>query len=427
MIPIKVVGARPANAGTSTANGMSAAVAGVSDAAGAALKYLQPGALNLAALPPLSLYVHFPWCVRKCPYCDFNSHEAKGGGFPEQEYLDALRADLEMALPLIWGRKIHTVFIGGGTPSLMSAAGLDRLLSDLRTLLPLDGDAEITMEANPGTFEAEKFKSYRASGINRLSIGIQSFDARHLHALGRIHDGNEARRAVEIAQANFDNFNLDLMYALPSQTLAEARLDVETAMSFQPPHLSLYHLTMEPNTLFAKYPPALPDDDASADMQDMIAELTAAHGYGQYEVSAYAQARRQARHNLNYWQFGDYLGIGAGAHSKISFPHRVLRQARYKQPKAYMEQVRAGQPVQEEYEIGREDMGFEFMLNTLRLHGGFEPNLFSERTGLSLNAIEQPLNAAEAKGLLYRDHAVIRPTELGQRFLNDLQQMFLKG
>jgi putative oxygen-independent coproporphyrinogen III oxidase len=423
MIPIKIVGAggRAAAPASPQSSG-----ADLGDAAGVALKYLQSGSLNLSALPPLSLYIHFPWCVKKCPYCDFNSHEAKeGGAFPEQEYLDAMRADLEMALPLIWGRKIYTIFIGGGTPSLMSAAGLDRLLSDVRTLLPLDSDVEITMEANPGTFEAEKFKSYRASGVNRLSIGIQSFNARHLKALGRIHDDNEARRAVDIALANFDNFNLDLMYALPSQTLEEARQDVETAMSFKPPHLSLYHLTMEPNTLFAKYPPSLPDDDASADMQDMIAELTAANGYRQYEVSAYAKEGHRARHNLNYWEFGDYLGIGAGAHSKISFPHRILRQARYKQPKAYMEQVKLGAPVQEEYEIAREDMGFEFMLNTLRLHGGFDPNLFGERTGLSLNAIEKSLNAAEAKGLLYRDYKVIRPTELGQRFLNDLQQMFL--
>jgi oxygen-independent coproporphyrinogen-3 oxidase len=421
MIPIKVVGASAQSTKTKPATD-------ISEAAGVAAKYLQGGALNLTALPPLSLYIHFPWCVRKCPYCDFNSHEAKeGGAFPEQEYLDAVRADLEQALPLIWGRKIYTIFIGGGTPSLMSAAGLDRLLSDVRTLLPLDSDCEITMEANPGTFEAEKFKSYRASGINRLSIGIQSFNERHLKALGRIHDDNEARRAVDIALANFDNFNLDLMYALPSQTLEEARQDVETAMAFNPPHLSLYHLTMEPNTLFAKYPPTLPDDDASADMQDMIAELTAANGYGQYEISAYAKAGRRARHNLNYWEFGDYLGIGAGAHSKLSFPHRILRQARYKQPKAYMEQVKLGAPVQEEYEIQREDMGFEFMLNTLRLHGGFDPNLFAERTGLSINAIDKQLNAAEAKGLLYRDYKIIKPTELGQRFLNDLQEMFLKG
>ncbi|WP_343733275.1 radical SAM family heme chaperone HemW [Duganella sp.] len=419
MIPIKIVGANTQ---------ASKPAADISEAAGVAARYLQGGALNLTALPPLSLYIHFPWCVRKCPYCDFNSHEARdGGAFPEQEYLDAVRTDLEMALPLIWGRKIYTIFIGGGTPSLMSAAGLDRLLSDVRTLLPLDSDCEITMEANPGTFEAEKFKSYRASGVNRLSIGIQSFNERHLKALGRIHDHNEAQRAVEIALANFDNFNLDLMYALPSQTLAEARQDVETAMAFKPPHLSLYHLTMEPNTLFAKYPPTLPDDDTSADMQDMIAELTAANGYRQYEISAYAQEGHRARHNLNYWEFGDYLGIGAGAHSKLSFPHRILRQARYKQPKAYMEQVKLGAPVQEEYEIQREDMGFEFMLNTLRLHGGFDPNLFSERTGLSINAIEQQLNAAEAKGLLYRDYKIIKPTELGQRFLNDLQEMFLKG
>jgi putative oxygen-independent coproporphyrinogen III oxidase len=392
--------------------------------AASALQYLKPGSLNLSALPPLSLYIHFPWCVRKCPYCDFNSHEAKGD-FPEEEYLAAVRLDLEQSLPLIWGRKIYTIFIGGGTPSLMSAKGLDRLMSDVRTLLPLDGACEVTMEANPGTFEAEKFKSFRASGINRLSIGIQSFNPRHLMALGRIHDDNEARRAVEIAHANFDNFNLDLMYALPSQTLGEAKQDLETALSFAPPHLSMYHLTMEPNTLFAKYPPALPDDDASADMQDLIASETAAAGFEQYEVSAYAQPGRRARHNLNYWEFGDYLGIGAGAHSKISFPHRVLRQARYKQPKAFMEAARNGNPVQEEREIGRDEMGFEFMLNTLRLTGGFSPNLFGERTGMGINAIEKTLNEAEAKGLLYRDHKIIRPTELGQRFLNDLQQMFL--
>lgn len=395
-----------------------------SQPARAATAYLQPGALNLTALPPLSLYVHFPWCVKKCPYCDFNSHEATGG-FPEDEYLSAVRADLEQALPLIWGRKIYTIFIGGGTPSLMSAKGLDRLLSDIRTLLPLDGAVEITMEANPGTFEAEKFKSYRNSGINRLSIGIQSFNARHLKALGRIHDGDEARRAVDIAMANFDNFNLDLMYALPSQTLDEARQDVQTAIAFASPHVSLYHLTMEPNTVFAKYPPVVPDDDASADMQDMIAEETTTAGYQHYEVSAYAQPKRQARHNINYWEFGDYLGIGAGAHTKLSFPHRVIRQARYKQPKSYMEQMRLGNPVQEETEITRSELGFEFMLNAMRLTNGVEVNLFAERTGMPLNAIERALNDAEAKGLLYRDYKTIKPTELGQRFLNDLQQMFL--
>ncbi len=408
MIPIKPVGpaATPRNA------------------ASAALQYLQPGALNLTALPPLALYIHWPWCVRKCPYCDFNSHESKEP-IPEQAYVDALRADLEQSLPLIWGRKIHTVFIGGGTPSLISAAGLDRLMSDLRTLLPLDLDAEITMEANPGTFEAEKFKSFRASGINRLSIGIQSFNSRHLQALGRIHDAEEAIRAVGIAQANFDNFNLDLMYALPGQTLAEAQADIDTALSFSPPHLSLYHLTMEPNTVFAKYPPELPGDDDTADIQDMIAERTAAAGYEHYEVSAYAKPGHRARHNLNYWQFGDYLGIGAGAHSKLSFPHRVLRQARYKQPASFMEAAGKGNAVAEEHEIARADLGFEFMLNTLRLTEGFDPNLFGERTGMPINAIEKALNAAESKGLIYRDFRVIRPTELGQRFLNDLQEMFL--
>jgi oxygen-independent coproporphyrinogen-3 oxidase len=413
MIPIKPVG-----------NGVASSEP--RSPASAALQYLQPGSLNLAALPPLSLYIHWPWCVRKCPYCDFNSHESKGP-VPEQVYLDAVRADLEQSLPLIWGRKIHTVFIGGGTPSLMSAAALDRLLSDVRTLLPLEINAEITMEANPGTFEAEKFKAYRASGVNRLSIGIQSFNGRHLQALGRIHDENEARRAVEIAQANFDNFNLDLMFALPGQTLEQARQDLRAALSFAPPHLSLYHLTMEPNTVFAKYPPQLPSDDESADIQDMILETMAGAGYEHYEVSAYARPGHRSRHNLNYWTFGDYLGIGAGAHSKLSFPHRVLRQARYKQPASFIEAALKGNAVHEEHEIGRADMGFEFMLNLLRLTEGFDPNLFGERTGLSINAIDKALNEAEAKGLIYRDFRLIRPTELGQRFLNDLQEMFLAG
>ncbi len=423
----KIIAIEPAAGGRRASSAASArlgAAAGFDSVAGTAAHYLRPGSLQLAALPPLSLYIHFPWCVRKCPYCDFNSHEVKGS-FPEDDYLDALRLDLEAALPLIWGRKIHTVFIGGGTPSLLSAQGLDRLLSDVRTLLPLDSDAEITMEANPGTFEAEKFKAYRASGINRLSIGIQSFNGAHLKALGRIHDEHEARRAIEIAHANFDNFNLDLMYALPGQTLAQAGEDISAAIASAPSHLSLYHLTLEANTYFAKYPPSVPDDDASAEMQDMLQERLAAAAYAQYEVSAYAQPGRQARHNLNYWHFGDYLGIGAGAHSKISFPHRILRQMRYKQPKAYMEQARLASPVQEELEIAPAELGFEFMLNALRLPGGFAPPLFAERTGLSLTAIGATLEQAEQRGMLYRDHTIIRPTELGQRFLNDLQQMFL--
>lgn len=417
MIPIKPIPATPAvQAGKRDLSAVPQNVAS---------QFLSPGSLNLTQLPPLSLYIHFPWCVKKCPYCDFNSHEVRGS-FDEQAYLDALRADLEMALPLIWGRKIYTIFIGGGTPSLMSAAGLDRLLSDVRTLLPLDGAAEITMEANPGTFEAEKFRSYRQSGINRLSVGIQSFNSRHLAALGRIHDGDEARRAIDIARANFDNFNLDLMFALPGQTLEEVRQDVETAIVFAPPHLSLYHLTLEPNTYFAKYPPAIPDDDLSAEMQDLIHANMAAAGYGNYEVSAYAQAKRESRHNLNYWNFGDYLGIGAGAHSKLSFPHRVVRQARYKQPKAYMDAVASGNAVQESAEIQPDEMGFEFMLNALRLQGGFNVNLFQERTGMLLNTIESELLEAEKKGLLYRDHQTISPTSLGKLFLNDLQQIFLK-
>lgn len=392
--------------------------------------FTMPGRIRLTSLPPLALYVHFPWCVRKCPYCDFNSHEWRGDGgaqaFPEQAYLDALRQDLEQALPLVWGRPVHTVFIGGGTPSLLSAAGLDRLLSDLRALLPLDADAEITMEANPGTFEADKFRSFRASGVNRLSIGIQSFNSEHLKALGRIHDGDEARHAIEIAQANFENFNLDLMFALPNQTLAQCRQDVETALSFAPPHLSLYHLTLEPNTLFAKFPPALPDDDASADMQDWIHEHMAAAGYGHYEVSAYAKPHRQCKHNLNYWRFGDYLGIGAGAHTKLSFPHRVLRQARYKHPATFIEQARAGTPVQEEHEVGPHDLPFEFMLNALRLVEGFPVHRFVERTGLPMTSIEPALQEAERRGLIARDHETIAPTLLGQRFLNDLQALFLK-
>jgi oxygen-independent coproporphyrinogen-3 oxidase len=299
------------------------------------------------------------------------------------------------------------------------------LLSDLRSLLPLEADAEITMEANPGTFEADKFRSFASSGINRLSIGIQSFNHSHLKALGRIHDGEEARRAIGIARENFSNLNLDLMYALPQQTLQQAEEDVQTAMSFEPSHLSLYHLTMEPNTVFAKYPPDLPDDDISAEMQQMIVDTTAAAGYEHYEVSAYATAGQRSRHNLNYWQFGDYLGIGAGAHSKLSFPHRIVRQARYRQPASYLQQAAAGTAVAEEAEISREALGFEFMLNALRLTEGFEVRLFMERTGLSFNLMDATLNAAEAKGLLLRDHLRIAPTLLGQRFLNDLQQMFL--
>ncbi|MBC3870295.1 radical SAM family heme chaperone HemW [Undibacterium oligocarboniphilum] len=389
-----------------------------------ASQFLTPGDLHLNALPPLSLYVHFPWCVKKCPYCDFNSHEVKGG-FDEKAYLNALRTDLEASLPLIWGRKIYTIFIGGGTPSLLSASGIDQMMSDIRSLLPLDNAAEITLEANPGTFEAEKFRTFRGSGINRLSIGIQSFHSGHLSALGRIHDGDQARRAIDIAQTHFENFNLDLMFALPGQTLAEVRQDIATAQSFAPPHLSLYHLTLEPNTYFAKYPPAIPDDDLSAEMQDLIHQTMANAGYTHYEVSAYARPGREARHNLNYWNFGDYLGIGAGAHSKLSFPHRIVRQMKYKQPKAYMDAAMKGNATQESAEISKQDLPFEFMLNALRLNQGFPVHLFQERTGLLLNSIEKKLQQAEAKQLIQRDHLKIMPTPMGRLFLNDLQQIFL--
>jgi len=398
------------------------------------------------ALPPLSLYIHVPWCVKKCPYCDFNSHEVRnslplmlasspskgeGGGEGrisadiEQQYVAALTRDLELALPQIWGRRVYTVFFGGGTPSLLSGAAVTEILRQVRMLLPLSLDAEITLEANPGTVEADQFAAFRDAGINRLSLGIQSFNDDHLKALGRIHSADEARAAIAVAQRHFDNINLDLMYALPHQTLDEALQDVRTALDFKPQHLSAYHLTLEPNTLFSRNPPSLPDDDTSADMQQSIEGLLAEHGYQHYETSAFAQADRRARHNLNYWQFGDYLGIGAGAHSKLSFPDKIIRQARYKQPQAYMQQVSAGAPIQTKNEVSREELPFEFMMNALRLNEGFEPGLFNERTSLSLVSIQRELLVAEKRGLLHRDHQRIAPTPLGQRFLNDLLEVFL--
>lgn len=376
------------------------------------------------ALPPLSLYVHIPWCVRKCPYCDFNSHEARDA-LPEDQYVDALIADLEAALPLIWGRKIYTIFFGGGTPSIFRADSIEKIISAVRARVPLALEAEITLEANPGTFEAEKFSAFRAAGINRLSIGIQSFNPAHLKALGRIHDDQQARHAIEIARKDFDNFNLDLMYGLPQQTPQDALADIETALEFSPPHLSVYHLTLEPNTYFHRYPPALPDDDAAAAMQAAIEARLAGAGYRHYETSAFALPGRQARHNMNYWTFADYLGIGAGAHSKLSFPARILRQMRFKQPKQYLQSVAAGNAVQEEHEVDVRDIGFEFMMNALRLTGGFPLVLFEERAGIALNAVLKELDEAERRGLIERDHARVQPTALGRRFLNDLLQIFL--
>ncbi|MDQ3188758.1 MAG: radical SAM family heme chaperone HemW [Pseudomonadota bacterium] len=388
--------------------------------------FLRPGTLTLHGQPPLSLYVHYPWCVRKCPYCDFNSHQVNGSDACEPEYLTALRADLEAALPFVWGRRIVSVFIGGGTPSLLSAAGLDRLLSDIRALLPLAPDCEITLEANPGTFEAERFGSYRASGVNRLSIGIQSFDNEKLHALGRVHDRAQAFGAIDIAHRYYDNFNLDLMYALPGQSVADLHNDIATAIAAAPQHLSLYQLTLEANTVFAKYPPTLPDEDTAAAMHDWIEQATAEGGYRRYEISAYSTPQRECRHNLNYWTFGDYLGIGAGAHSKISFPHRIVRQVRFRNPSSYLEQAARNQFVAETHEVSRTDLPFEFMLNALRLTDGVPINSFLERTGVPLSTIETELADAERRGLLQRDHKVIYATSLGLRFLSDLQAIFLR-
>ncbi|MBP7564863.1 MAG: oxygen-independent coproporphyrinogen III oxidase-like protein [Burkholderiaceae bacterium] len=386
--------------------------------------YMRAGTLQLAALPPLSLYVHLPWCIRKCPYCDFNSHEA-AGGVPEQRYLDALVADLDAALPLVWGRQVHSIFIGGGTPSLFSPEGIDRLIGDIRARLKLEPDCEITLEANPGTFERDRFRAFRGAGVTRLSLGVQSFNDDHLKALGRVHDRAQALAAVEEAASAFDTFNLDLMYALPGQTLQQLDADLRQALSMSPPHLSVYHLTLEPNTYFAKYPPPLPDDDTAYAMLDRITEATAAAGLHRYEVSAYARDGHRCWHNLNYWQFGDYLGIGAGAHGKLSFAHRVVRQVRFREPRLYMDNALAGNAVAQEDEVGRADLPFEFMLGALRLKQGFEIASFPERTGLPLNAIARGLDEAQARGLIERDGAWVRPTERGLDFLSDLQSVFL--
>lgn len=377
---------------------------------------------------PLSLYVHVPWCVQKCPYCDFNSHQIRDG-LPEEAYIEALIADLESALPLVWGRRVNTVFLGGGTPSLLSGAALDTLLTAIRTRLPVSPDAEITLEANPGTVEAEKFAAFRAAGVNRLSLGIQSFNPAHLRALGRIHDDAEARRAIEIAARHFASFNLDLMYGLPGQTLAEAEADIEAALAFAPPHLSCYQLTIEPNTAFAAAPPTLPEPDRCADMQDAVEARLASEGYVHYETSAFARPGYECRHNLNYWTFGDYLGIGAGAHGKLTLPTgegwEIRRQMRWKQPKQYLAQVAAGHPVQQEFAVPVDELPFEFMMNALRLNQGFDVSLFQARTGRPLHVVESILRAAAADGMIVREDAHLAPTERGRRFLNRLLERFL--
>ena len=388
------------------------------------------GPVPLAQLPPLSLYIHLPWCLRKCPYCDFNSHEWRGGAsdaadLPERAYLDALQADLEAALPLVWGRSVQTVFIGGGTPSLFSPASIDALLAMVRARVRLAAGAEITLEANPGTFEAGRFADFARAGVTRLSIGVQSFDDRLLQAIGRVHDGDQARAAVAEAARHFASFNLDLMYALPGQTLADLAADLDTALGFRPPHLSAYHLTLEPNTLFARHPPALPDEDLAADMQSLLQARLAADGLARYEVSAFAREGHRCRHNLNYWEFGDYLGIGAGAHGKISSASGVIRQARLRHPQRYQEAALAGRAVEIERVLEAADLPFEFMLNALRLVEGVPATLFGERTGLSAAVLAAPLRRALAAGLIDPDPSRLRATPRGLDFLNDLQSIFL--
>jgi oxygen-independent coproporphyrinogen-3 oxidase len=376
--------------------------------------------VRFTALPPLSLYVHLPWCVKKCPYCDFNSHE-KQGDLPFADYTSALIRDLEAMLPSVWGRRIHSIFIGGGTPSLFPAAQIDALLAAVRARLPLEPDAEVTMEANPGVSEARRFRGYRDAGVNRLSVGVQSFDDAMLKTLGRIHSSDEARRAIGMALDVFGNVNIDLMYGLPGQTLAQARADIEEGARFGTPHLSAYQLTLEPNTVFFSHPPKLPGHDASADMQVMIEEALAAAGFEHYETSAFARPGRRCRHNLNYWEFGDYLGVGAGAHGKLSFADRVTRHERVKQPREYLA---ASGDVRQRV-IAAKELPFEFMLNALRLIDGFPAELFAARCGLPLFVAESALKAAEEKGFIERTPQAIRPTERGRRFLNDLLGLFL--
>lgn len=404
------------------------------------LHHMRPGTLQLAALPPLSLYVHLPWCIRKCPYCDFNSHESAQADLPEQRYLDALMADLEQSLPLVWGRTVHSVFIGGGTPSLFSPQGIERLIAGVRARLRLEAGCEITLEANPGTFERDRFRAFRDAGVTRLSVGVQSFNDAHLKALGRVHSRAQAIAALEEAARSFDTFNLDLMYALPGQTLAELDADITQALAVAPPHLSIYHLTIEPNTYFAKFPPQVPDEDTAYAMMDRITERTAQAGLQRYEVSAYARDGHRCAHNMNYWQFGDYLGIGAGAHGKLSFAHRVVRQVRYRDPARYMEQALAGDAVAQDDDVARADLPFEFMLNALRLREGFSLNLFSQRTGLPPSALEPGLTQALERGWLHwvdgqgvalpahvplGADAVVAPTTRGFDFLSDVQALFL--
>jgi putative oxygen-independent coproporphyrinogen III oxidase len=401
---------------------------------------------GLKVSPPLSLYVHLPWCIRKCPYCDFNSHErnpdAQADFAPTQSrYLDALEIDCDQSAPLVWGRTVESVFIGGGTPSLFSAANIDRLLTLLRSRFRLRAQCEITLEANPGTFEAERFEGFAKAGVNRLSIGVQSFSNESLKRLGRVHSAEQAMQAIQVARRCFESFNLDLMYGLPGQSLADLGRELDTALGQSPPHLSYYQLTLEPNTFFAKHPPLLPEEDSISDMQDLIYRRTQEQGFEHYEVSAYARSGQFCLHNRNYWEFGDYLGLGAGAHGKLSFHDRILRQQKYRKPEDYMSRllspladsgrdIRQGEladckAVELERVLQPDDLSFEFFLNALRLRRGVPSHLFSERTGLSISRLQRPLREALAKALLSADPQRYEATALGFRFLNDLQLLFL--
>ena len=383
--------------------------------------------MNLASL---ALYVHMPWCVRKCPYCDFNSHQLKSAQ-PDSAYIDALLRDFDLEAPRIKGRRIDTVFFGGGTPSLFSPEDFSRLLGELRSRIEFDAEVEITMEANPGTIERGRFTGYAQAGINRVSLGAQTFSAAALQRLGRIHTADDTHRAVqELREAKLDNFNLDLMYALPQQTFEEALVDVRTACALQPTHISYYQLTLEPGTVFHSRPPPLPDDEAAWQIQIAGQQLLAQAGYEQYEVSAYAKAGARCRHNLNYWLFGDYVGIGAGAHGKISAgdPLRIVRTVKPKQPREYLEQVRGvavGESVGEIAAVQAAELPFEFMLNALRLNDGFSTSEYQDRTGLDLGEVKGRLMTAQQRGLLTPTQQGWRPTDLGLRFLNDLQGSFL--
>lgn len=374
--------------------------------------------------PPLSLYIHIPWCVKKCPYCDFNSHESRTD-IPEKRYVAALIADLEQSVPRIYGRKIKSVFFGGGTPSLFSSDSINEILSAVRMLTPLDYGAEITLEANPGTIDTAYFSGYKEAGVNRVSLGIQSFNADCLKALGRIHNDEEALQAAELALNTFERVNFDVMYALPNQSLKEALADAQMAVNLNPGHLSFYHLTLEPNTPFHHSPPSLPSDDVSADMQEQIEALLAKNGYEHYETSAFCKPNNQAKHNLNYWKFGDYLGIGAGAHSKLSYHDKITRETRHKHPNAYMQASESGNAVDHVWNINKEDLSFEFMMNALRLTNGFEKRLFNERTGMLWETISIRLTEASNKGLIIQDLHYVKPTLTGQRYLNNLLALFL--